>query len=66
MENNMRKMHANVKLKDRHDKLLDGSGFSIDRSELTYCVELITVSRIKIFYSHNNVPIQIARLYKHN
>ena len=27
--NNVWKMHANVRLKDRHDKLLDGSGFSI-------------------------------------
>ena len=27
--NNVCKMHANVRLKDRHDKLLDGSGFSI-------------------------------------
>ena len=27
--NNVWKMHANVRLKDRHDKLLEGSGFSI-------------------------------------
>ena len=30
--NNVWKMHANVRLKDRHDKLLDGSGFLSDRS----------------------------------
>ena len=30
--NNVWKMHTNVRLKDRHDKLLDGSGFLSDRS----------------------------------
>ena len=52
MENNVKKMHANVTLWDTDDKLLGGSGFSNGIFYLTYCVELVTVPQIKISFIH--------------